>query len=485
MTRSLRVRLTAGVLFVLLAVLATFAIVVRVVLGQALERQLDARLRANAAAVAGMAEDGDPPEFEYESLPEFERAVRPGFFEAWLDDGRALARSLSLGARDLDRSLLQGDGPVFTPVTLPDGRPGRGVALRQPLRIEDAPPRGGRSERFVTVVVAQGTEEVEETLKTMSRWLWLLGALALALGSAATVLAVARGVRPVRDLAAEIGARHENDLARALPRGVPVELEPVVDKLAELFKRLSASFERERRFTADVSHELRTPLAALRTILEVAVSRHRDAAAYRTALVDAKAVVEQTQALVQNLLMLARLDAHQIDVENQELRLRPFVDECWRAFAAQAANRRLTFSNDISPGAAIVTDPEKLRIVMTNLLSNAAEYTANGGAIHVREGRGDVVLEIVDTGPPIPNEVLLQIFDRFARGDTARAGGVHTGLGLALVRAICDVLGLSVSAQNGSDGSVRFQLRSDDREPLTVAPRLGPMPGPIPHGRSG
>jgi len=460
-THSLRVRLTVGVLSVLAAVLATFAIVVRVVLGSALDRQLDARLSGNAAAVAGMAEDGTPPEFEYESLPEFERAVRPGFFEAWLDDGRVLARSPSLGTRDLDRLRIDTGGPAFADVTLPDGRPGRALELRQPMRIEDAPRGGPPADRFVTVIVAQGTEDVRETLAAMSRWLWLLGLLALVLGSAATALAVTRGLRSVHGLAAEVAARHEHDLARALPRNVPVELEPLVDKLAGLFKRLAASFERERRFTADVSHELRTPLAALRTILEVAASRDRDAAAYRTAIADAKAVVEQTQALVQNLLMLARLDARQIEVVNQELRLRPFVEDCWRAFAAQAASRKLTFSNDIGPAAAVVIDPDKLRIVMTNLLANAADYTGDGGAIHVREGRDDVVLEVVDTGPPIPDYVLPRIFDRFARADTARSGGgIHSGVGLALVRAICEVLGLSISAENISDGSVRFQLRN-------------------------
>ena len=309
------------------------------------------------------------------------------------------------------------------------------------------------------MVVAQGTEDVSETLTVVSRWLWALGLLALALGSAATVFAVTRGLRLVCDLAAEIATRHENDLVRALPRNGPIELAPIVDKLTELFGRLSASFERERRFTADVSHELRTPLAALRTIIEVAASRNRDVVAYRTALAEAKAVVEQTQALVQNLLLLARVDARQIAIGNEELRLRAFVDDCWRAFAAQAASRRLTFSNDVGPAAAVTTDPEKFRIVLTNLLANAAEYTADGGAIHVREGRGDVVLEVVDTGPPIPDDVLPRIFDRFMRADTARSGvGVHSGVGLALAQAICGLLDLSISAENASDGSVRFWL---------------------------
>jgi signal transduction histidine kinase len=463
MMRSLRFRLAAATLVILAAVLATFAVVVHAVLGRALARQLDAHLAANAAAVAGMAEDGTPPEFEYEALPEFEREVRPGFFEAWTDDGRVLARSPSLGSRELRLVPLRGDGPVFAEVMLPDGRLGRAVAMRQRLRVEDAPRGGPSSARFVTVAVAQGTEDMLETMATLSGWLWLLGVLALAAGAAATVVAVTRGLRSVRVLATEIGRRDENDLSRALPRTVPLELEPVVDKLAALFGRLAASFERERHFTADVSHELRTPLAALRTILEVAASRNRDAAGYRAALTDAMAVVDQTQALVQNLLMLARLDAQQVEIKKQELRVRPFVDECWRAFVAQAASRHLTFSNDVVPATAIVTDPDKLRIVLTNLLANAAEYTADGGSIHVREGRGDVMIEVVDTGPPIPEEVLPRIFDRFSRGDVARSGGTHTGVGLALARAICELLDLSVSAENGSDQSVRFSLRRGAR----------------------
>ena len=253
-------------------------------------------------------------------LPEFERAVRPGFFEAWLDDGTVLARSPSLGARDLPRLPAIAGDPAFADVTLPDGRPGRAIKLRQPLRIEDAAPGGSRSDRFVTVLVAQGTEDERETLAAMSRWLWLLGLAALGLGSLAAALAVTRGLRSVRGLAAEIGRRDENDLGRALPADLPVELEPVAHKLGALFARLAASFDRERRFTADVSHELRTPLAALRTVLEVAASRDRDGAAYRAALREGTALVDQTQALVQNLLMLARLDARQVEIANQPLR---------------------------------------------------------------------------------------------------------------------------------------------------------------------
>jgi two-component system sensor histidine kinase QseC len=459
--RSLRFRLTAAVLGVLIVVLATFSLVVHGVLGRALLRQLDHRLADNAAAVAGMAEDeAGGPEFEYMSLPEFERAIRPGYYQAWVDGATVLARSPSLAGRDLGRLVAEASAPAFADVTLPDGRVGRALQIRQPLRIEDPPSVQGRvSKRLVTVVVAQGTEDVRETLAVMSRWLWGLALLAFVVASAAAFGIVSRALAPTRALANEIERHDEGQLGRPLPTAdLPDEIDPVVRKLNELLARLGESFARERRFTADVSHELRTPLAALRTTLEVAASKDRDAPAYRAAIIEASALVGQMQALVLNLLMLARLDARQVEVQTTEVRLRPFVDEVWRAFEERAASRQLTFANEIGEAATAVTDAEKLRIVVANLLSNAADYTAERGAIVVRGGSGEVLLEVMDSGPPIPEDVLPRIFDRFSRGDASRSGGLHCGVGLALVRGLCDVLGLSASAENAADGMVRFRI---------------------------
>ena len=68
------------------------------------------------------------------------------------------------------------------------------------------------------------------------------------------------------------------------------------------------------------------------------------------------------------------------------------------------------------------------------------------------------MLEVVDSGPPIPAEILPRIFDRFSRGDASRSGGVHFGVGLALVRGVCEALGLSASAENAADGTVCFRI---------------------------
>jgi two-component system sensor histidine kinase QseC len=459
-TTSLRVRLAVTVGTVLAAVLAAFAVVVHAVLGQALARQLDLRLAGNAAAVAGMAEDdASGPEFEEEVLPEFVRPTRPGYYEAWLEDGSVLARSPSLAGRDLPR-LPVGVEPTFTELALPDARPGRAVALRQPLRIEDAGGGARASKRLVTVVVAQGTEEGDETLATMRRWLWALALAAFGAAIAGVVLIVSLALRPTAALAARLGGLGAGELDRPLPaEGLPSEIRPLIGKLNELLARLGASFARERRFTADVSHELRTPLAALRTTLEVAASRDRAAPDYRAAIEEALALVRQTDSLVANLLLLARLDARQIAVEIQDVPLPSFVDDSWRVFATQAAKRGLAFSNEVAAETVVRTDPDKLRIVLANLLSNATAYTASGGAIVVRDGPANTLFEVHDSGPPLPAELIPRLFERFSRGDPSRSGGEHCGVGLAVVSSMCEVLGLRVSGENQPDGSVCFRVR--------------------------
>ena len=114
MSRSLRVRMTASLLVVLILALGMLSIVVHQVVSRALVKQLDAQLADDASAVAGMAEDeGAAVEFEYESLPDFERPQRPAYFQAWLDDGQVLGRSPSLQGRALPRPSPNGGALTY------------------------------------------------------------------------------------------------------------------------------------------------------------------------------------------------------------------------------------------------------------------------------------------------------------------------------------------------------------------------------------
>jgi two-component system OmpR family sensor kinase len=193
-------------------------------------------------------------------------------------------------------------------------------------------------------------------------------------------------------------------------------------------------------------------------------------AAYRAAIADATGLVIQMQALVANLLLLARPDARQIAVGTEAVDLRRLVEDCWRPFEAEAAERRLRFTMQFPADCVVETDSEKLRIVVAILLANAAAYTAPGGAITVRGGSGDTLLEVADSGPPIPDELLPRIFDRFSRGDAPAPAAFIAASASRWCAVSARSLGLHASAHNTPDGGVRVGRARHSRRALAYNP---------------
>ena len=449
MTRSLRGRLTITTVGVVAAVLLVLAAVLYLGVRNAAWRQHDDGLAARARALAAIVER-ERGDYEVELPPEPDD-VPASYIELWRPDGGVLDRSESLHDGDLPAAASR--EPVFSDITLPDGRPGRAVGIRFAPRDERH-----RPPVELTLVLAEGTEHVDAAVATVRTWFIVFGLAALLVIAGLASWSLGRGLRPLSRLAAELERIDDRKLATRLPvDGQPAELVAPVRKLNELFARLDASFARERQFTSDVSHELRTPIAGLRTLLEVTALADREPAEYRAAIASAHQIALQLGALVENLLMLARLDAGQIELANEDVELRALVDDCWRPHATLAASRSLELRNRIPAGTTARTDREKLRLVIGNLLSNAAEYTAAGGWIEIAVGDGAVV-SVTDSGPAIPPEHLARIFDRLWRGDVSRSStGVHCGIGLSLARSLCGCLGFSLTAASSADG-VSFRV---------------------------
>jgi signal transduction histidine kinase len=453
--RSLRGRVTAAVLVAVALSLGALAIALFVGARRAVWQQRDAGQLARARAFAALAEHDDDG-YELELPPDLTPDA-PTYLEAWTADGAVLARSQALAGRDLARSTA-GAVQVLWDGALPDGRPGRLCQLRFMPREEGARPGGE-----VTLVLAESTADVDAAIASVRTWFAIVFACSLALVAMTTAWLAGYSLRPLTALTAQIAQIDDRRLATrlAIDRS-PVELAVPVAKLNDLLARLEASFARERARTADVGHELRTPLAGLRTLLEVTALLDRTGPEYRTAIAGALAIVVQLCALVENLLDLARLDGGQLELSQRDVPLRALVDECWRPYADLAAGRALRFDNRIPGDAIVTTDREKLRVVVANLLANAAQYTSAGGWIAVATG-GDAVVDVIDSGPPIPPEHLDKIFDRLWRGDAGRSStGVHCGIGLALARGLCARLSLSLDATSHPDGSVRFRIARAD-----------------------
>jgi len=315
----------------------------------------------------------------------------------------------------------------------------------------------------VTLILAEGVTDVTKSIAAIRNLFVLVSVLAMLVIAAVVWWVTGKALQPLDKLARAIDRIDHKTLTTRLPlHNQPIELVAPVKKLNDLLGRLETSFARERQFTSDVSHELRTPLAGLRTVLEVTALAERSTPEYKRAVADAHAIVLQLAALVDNLLTLARLDAGQLPTTTSDVDLRELVDECWKPHAAAAATRSLTFENRLAE-ATLAIDREKLRVILGNLLANAAEYTETGGWIRV-DGDG-AVLAVSDSGPALPDEH--KIFDRLWRGDAARtATGVHCGIGLALAKSLAQHMDLALTAENRADGSVRFVVQ---RQPITTA----------------
>jgi signal transduction histidine kinase len=461
---SLRWRLILANASLLTACLFSFSLLLYAAFGRALSRHFDERLAADAATIAHMVEEHRDGSWEFEGQNEFERMFGGAYFEVHLDDRQLFARSRSLNHLAL-RSGPWSVKPALRAVVLPDGAQGRVYLAALLPRPDDelAKPTG----RKIWVSVARTTSELDSTMATLRLLLWGSGLTALAVASIVCVLAIGRGLKPLRRLLSRVDRIDAHRLGDRLPvDDLPLELQPVASKLNELLSRIEISFAREREWNTAVSHELRTPLAGLRAILDVTASRERTTGEYRGAIEDARQVVTQMNQLVDQLLLLARLDAHAWEVTRDQVCLHQLVEDCFAALRAKANTRKLRFDNRVPVDLVLTSDHDKLRIVIGNLISNAVEYSSTAGEIRVESDVSQgCMLRVCNSGPAIPEAALSNIFEPFVRLESARSGnGEHCGIGLTLVRALCEALALSISAENRADGWVVFRIGTGQLE---------------------
>jgi two-component system sensor histidine kinase QseC len=457
--RSLRGRLSVWLLAGIGLLVTTAGIFLDRTMSSRLRQDFDADLTAEARSVMAVAEQQDDKvtlELSPGLMPQFETPQGPDYFQLWLPDGRVLARSPSLGGRDLPRSASPPRRFRFDDLTLPDGRRGRRVEVTFRPQVEPddappappAPPAGAGS--TATLVVASGSEDLEAFLASLHRTLALF-LLILLLGSAVLVRAVtAYALRPLNDLSLRLEVIDAGSLQEAVViAGAPAELVPTIEHLNGLLARLAASFERERMFSANLAHELRTPLAELRAVTDVALKWPDDSASLLAALGEARSAGLQMEKIVVNLLALARYDGGQHTLHLSKVPLRETIDACWRAAAAEAKGRGLAAALEVPEGLTLVTDREKLELILANLFANAVAYGSPGGRITcaASASQGRFRLSVANPTTELASDELPRIFDRFWRRDAARSDGRHAGLGLSLVAALCELLGFSKEAR--------------------------------------
>jgi signal transduction histidine kinase len=241
---------------------------------------------------------------------------------------------------------------------------------------------------------------------------------------------------------AALAISRAEDLSRRIEVGGPAdEVGRLAATFNEMLARLEALFRTQRRFTADVSHELRTPLTTIQGNIDLLRrGLADDPEARRAALADVEGEVARMSRLVDDLLLLARLDAG-IELERRPVELDTLLLEVYRQAMLMSDGVEVHLGHEDQ--VVVLGDKDRLRQLLLNLADNAIKYTPAGGRVTLSlYHEGDAArIAVTDTGVGIPPEDLAPgpkerplIFERFYRADRARSSGSGgTGLGLSIV----------------------------------------------------
>lgn len=466
MSAPIRVRLTALYVLVLAAIIAALTVFVVTRLRADLIASVDANLRAAAAQIALGYRNEGPSEFidtAHTVLPG--SRSEPAGAAAFGRTGTTLvatgvlrATADQLISRGFRVSVLGGRTLAFSTRTA--------GARRVHLRVV-AIPALRRGHRLVLAVA----ESLHDANNAVHRALVLLlvgGAGALALVALGGWWIARRALRPVElmtNRAQEIGI---DDLSQrvAVPK-VRDELAHLAETLNAMLDRLQDSVETRRRLldtvernvqtrqalVADASHELRSPLTAMRTELEVSLRQDLLEPAARRTLELVLADAIRLGRIVDNLLVLARIDEGRLELLKRSEDLYELVDRIVHAHqtAANAAGVRLSVAGE---HVRAEVDRDRLEQVLRNLLENAIRYAPVDSvvAVQIWQQRATAELSVSDSGPGIERGQRERVFERFSREDKARPRTGGAGLGLAICREIVIAHGGSIWVADGEPG---------------------------------
>ncbi|MEN9336042.1 MAG: hypothetical protein RLZZ500_1029 [Bacteroidota bacterium] len=272
-----------------------------------------------------------------------------------------------------------------------------------------------------------------------------------------------RSIRPIQNVIATSDSISRDNLnARIqLPQNRD-EIYILTETINNLLDRIENAVEREKQFTSDASHELRTPLAVIKGTLEVLARKPRTVEEYNQKIGYCIQEVDRINKMVDQLLLLARLENQKQSLNLQNLSLNNAVSECLSRFDDRILTRKIQIKEHYSQNNEVVSDFYFLSIILNNIISNALKYTQEGGTIdfYINSNEKNIELVIQDNGMGIADDELQKIFNSFYRTkstqDLIEIKG--NGLGLSIVKRLSDVLGIQINVDSIVGQGTRFRL---------------------------
>ena len=267
-------------------------------------------------------------------------------------------------------------------------------------------------------------------------------------------LMVGHGLKPITRIADDVRDRGIHNLANIPDASAPTEILPLIQAINHLFKRVTDSFEKEKRFTSDAAHELRTPLAAMKTHAQLArtcvneIDRQHALTQLEVGVVRASHVVEQ-------LLTLARLQPDRVKAHWRQQDLHQLAVDVAAELAPVATAKNIDLAVDESSAILVHGDAVMLHVMLRNLLDNAIRYSPPQGQVQLTFDCGGYCISICDSGPGIAAADYHKVFERFYRGESDESG---CGIGLSIVRQIADSHAIRIALSQSAMGGLKVSL---------------------------
>ncbi|HEX2235067.1 MAG TPA: ATP-binding protein, partial [Actinomycetota bacterium] len=435
-------------------VVGAAAVIAAVIMVVMLRRSLTAGVRAtailHARSVAVQLEQGGKlPSLDSDAEELDTDAEEEEFFQLLTPDGELIASTDNvMPPQQLVVRLEPGETRRLERVPVPHD-PGEANPFVVVARALDEGTR--------ILVAGRTLESVTEATEAVTELLWIGVPLLLVVVGGVTWHVTGRALAPVDAMRAEVETISTNQLHRRVPQPASKdEIARLAATMNLMLGRLERGQARQRRFVSDASHELRSPVTTIRQHAEVARQHPKGTTIEELAEV----VLEEDarlQRLVEDLLLLAKLDEGTLELRRQAVDLDDLVFE-------EAERLRATTGLRVDPtgvsAGRVLGDAGQLTRLVRNLTDNAARHARTTIALSLREERDGIVLGVEDDGSGIPPSDRGRVFERFERLDEARdrdSGG--SGLGLAIVAEVAAAHGASVDVTDGALGGARFEVR--------------------------
>lgn len=488
--KSVKFRLTLWYTLVLTLFLLLFSYLMRIELERTLYRDADRTLATEAQKISDSMQDflaRDIPKMDispeswyagtHKPLLNAQRTILLDMLSAWeyatadyLTRNPLLIRIAGLDDTQLASNLKGWQKDIIFPslerdsVFMEKGSSYQTIHFRgRPVRLYYATVFYENQPVFV-LQTGTSLHEARNVLKRLTFVLSIMIPLAILIACLAGWFLAKRSFEPVDDMISQARSITAAYLKSRLPRShAGDELDRLAETLNQMIDRIESSTRAVQEFSSDVSHELKTPLAIIKGEIDLALRRARSAEELIKTLNSIEGEVDELIRLVDDLMILVRNDAQQLKIQKVRVSLSDLFIAVMERFKKRAQDKQVQLSAGEIQQAHISGDAVYLKRIFSNLIDNAIKFTPAGGSVtaDILTDGTTASIHVTDTGMGIHPDIQQKVFSRFYRSDEARSYE-GAGLGLNIVKALCDAHGATVSIESkigfGSKISVKFPL---------------------------